>query len=88
MKTTGEKIEPFSNGFEFRGWKDRNCSLCDKYEDESTKVEEAGCKLAFYIDLGSVSDGTIPKAIADEFGCEIERGFFTNCKNKTSRKKE
>lgn len=77
-----KRVEPFSNGFEFRSWKDRNCDRCAKYENESTKIEDAGCKLAFYVDLGSASDGSIPESVATEFGCKIEKGFFTDCKKR------
>lgn len=78
---TKEKyIKPFSNGFEFRSWTTKNCDRCTKYENESTSIEKAGCKLAFSIDLGSVTDGMIPEDIASEFGCKLdERSYFTDC---------
>lgn len=79
--TEEKKIRPFSNGFEFDSWTTKNCDRCSKYENESTSIEDAGCKLAFYIDLGSVTDGTIPEHIASEFGCKLdERSYFTDCK--------
>ena len=77
-----KEIIPFSNGFEFLNWRGRNCDECSKYENESSVVENAGCELAFYIDLASVTDGAIPKLVADKFGCEIQNCFLTNCKKR------
>lgn len=79
--TEEKKIRPFSNGFEFRSWTTKNCDRCSRYENKSATIEDAGCKLAFSIDLGNVTDGTIPERIASEFGCKLdEKSYFTDCK--------
>jgi len=63
-----KQYRPFSNATEFMMWQDKNCYKCKKYESESKSEAEAGCKLAFNLDLSSVLDGTIPEWVADEIG--------------------
>lgn len=79
--TEEKKIRPFSNGFEWRSWTTKNCDRCLKYENKSTTIEDAGCRLAFSIDLGRVTDGMISENIASEFGCKLDdKLHFTDCK--------
>jgi len=67
-KRNMQKFTPFSNGTEYMSWQSHNCDQCIKYESESKTPDTAGCKLAFYIDLACVSDGTIPIDIANQIG--------------------
>jgi len=60
-------VVPFSNGTEAGYWHERNCEQCSKYEMESESEEEAGCKLAFNIDLGFMAGG-IPLWVAERIG--------------------
>ena len=69
LRTT--PVIPFSNATDAERWKDKNCYQCDNYESETTCEEEAGCKLAFYIDLGFI-EGTIPLWAARDIGCEYD----------------
>jgi len=62
-------VDIFSNATEADWWKDKNCHQCVYYESESTEPEEAGCVLAWYIDLGYIL-GEIPLWVAKEIGCE------------------
>ena len=57
---------PFSNSLEGDFFKDRNCFKCPKYESESSKVENAGCKYAFYIDMGFIT-GEVPDYLFKDF---------------------
>lgn len=61
-------VVPFSNSVNADIWSESNCHKCLKYECKSKKESEAGCKLAFYIDLGQV-EGNIPLWVAKEIGC-------------------
>jgi len=61
------QITPFSNGTEFDTWKENNCDQCKKYESESSTPEEAGCRLAFWLDMGSIS-GTVAEDVCNEIG--------------------
>ena len=54
-----KRMQPFSRGTEFMYWQERNCLQCTDYENESTEIEHAGCKLAFALDLASATDGMI-----------------------------
>jgi len=62
-------ITPFSNGTAAANWRAKNCEKCINYENESKTEEEAKCKLAFHLDLGTII-GTIPLWAAKEIGCE------------------
>jgi len=73
------RIQPFSNLTEFTSWKDKNCDRCCRYENVSTKANNARCRLAFYLDLGSVSDGTISSYTALKIGCKSFNGFDGSC---------
>lgn len=70
-----ERIIPFSRGTEYMFWQTANCDNCEKYENESVEPEQAGCKLAYYIDLASVTDGTIPKWVADRVGFTEKKNY-------------
>lgn len=61
-------VIPFSNGTEYQYWNEKNCAKCRKYESESATEEDAKCKLAFHLDLGTIS-GDIPLWAAKEIGC-------------------
>lgn len=63
-----ERITPFSNLSEFTRWTDKNCDLCNRYSNISTKKENAKCKLAFDLDLACVTDGTISLDTANKIG--------------------
>ncbi len=62
------KARPFPNGSAFNFWKSENCDKCSKYECESTSEAAAGCKMAFNLDLSSISDGEITKDVAEKIG--------------------
>jgi len=67
---------PFSNGSEFEYWHERNCSVCDKYENKSTNRDNAKCQLAFDIDY-SMATGYIPLSTANHIG--IKNGNLSDC---------
>ncbi len=75
-----KEITPFSNGTEFMWWTDRNCDHCQRYENESTKIEDAGCPLIFSIELASVTDGKITLDIAQRIGLDSNNRLSTFCK--------
>lgn len=60
-------IAPFSNGSSACSWRSANCERCPQYESESTKEEDAGCRLAFYMDIAFIT-GEIPLSVAQEIG--------------------
>jgi len=62
------KKTPFSNGSEYTYFQEQNCLQCISYECESTKIEDAGCKAAFELDLATVSDGEISIEAYDYIG--------------------
>ncbi len=64
-------VKPFSNGTEAMIWHEQNCDQCKLYENQSTDENEAGCKLAFNIDVGFIS-GEIRLEIAKEIGCKYD----------------
>lgn len=79
-------VVPFSNGTESMMWTSRNCGECLLYENESEKEEDAKCKLAFNLDLGTII-GTIPLWVAKEIGCQYNAlyqscSLFSNCRKK------
>lgn len=59
---------PFSNGTEYMSWQEHNCLQCEKYECESSTEEEAGCKLAFQLDLSTMADNVIEELTVDSIG--------------------
>lgn len=63
---------PFSNGTEYAMWQDANCHQCSKYENESTCEASAGCKLAFYLDMGALGE-EVPTEILVEVGWDAEK---------------
>ena len=71
------KVQPFSNGNEFSMWKSINCGECYRYESKSTEVEKAGCPLAFYLDIGSIT-GEIPIEVAERIGIEFDGNTFVH----------
>lgn len=68
----------FSNASECESWQSTNCYQCDKYEQESDEEENAGCPMAFHIDLGFVT-GEIPARILTQLG--YKNGDLPNCKH-------
>lgn len=72
-----EKIQPFSNLREFIYWKDKNCDECCRYSNVSSKRNNAKCKLAFDLDLASVTDGEISLNTANKIGYD---GTYLNRK--------
>lgn len=70
-----EKITPFHSGCEFADWEDSNCGKCKKFENESSSIEEAGCPYSFSLLLAYLDDGTVDKAMHDEY-----MGDDGNCK--------
>jgi len=78
-----KQLIPFSNGTEADLWQFNNCQKCSLYEDESTDISEAGCKLAFELDMGRIT-GTISEEAAQgigytEMGDKFVR-LLDNCK--------
>ena len=71
------RVTAFSNLREFISWKDNNCDQCCRYENKSTKANNARCRLAFYLDLASVDDGTISLNTANKVGYD---GTYLNAK--------
>jgi hypothetical protein len=63
---TPEPLRPFSSGFEHRAWTERNCAICPIAYD--TDKREWRCTLEAALDLASITDGTITRAIADRMG--------------------
>lgn len=72
-------VRPFSNGTEFLLWKEENCDGCIRYENKSTKASNAKCNLAFYLDLGSATDGMIPSDVALRIGVSEYNGIEMSC---------
>jgi len=70
------EVIPFSNGTEFMDWQESNCNKCVKYETESGKEEDAKCKLAFHLDLGTII-GNIPLWAAKDIGCKYNPLYQT-----------
>lgn len=69
-------VVPFSNGSEASSYTSGNCEKCIHYESESTTEEEAKCKLAFNLDLGTLT-GSIPLWVAKEIGCDYDPLYGT-----------
>lgn len=63
-----QRVNPFRNLTEFALWQSNNCGKCIRYENKSSKADNAKCRLAFYLDLASVSDGTISLLTAQKIG--------------------
>ena len=61
------EILPFSNGSQFLSWESKNCGKCPKYENESTKREDARCKYSYDLEF-SAGSGSIPISTLDYFG--------------------
>lgn len=74
------KKQIFSNGSAFTYWHIQNCDECTRYEYDSTKIENAGCKAAFEIDLGSFGSGEISDKAAEYVGFENNK-INDICKN-------
>lgn len=66
------KVQPFSNLTDFIKWKDKNCDQCLRYENKSVNVNNARCRLSFYLDLASVTDGLITSNTAIKIGVTKE----------------
>ena len=69
MKT----FRPFTNQREYLSWMEKNCYRCQRYENQSTRIEEAGCPMAFCLDLGAVGEGEIPAMYADRIGIDVDK---------------
>lgn len=67
-----KRIIPFSRLTEFIYWKSNNCDKCLRYENRSTTADNAKCRLAFYIDLASVTDGCISLITAQKIGIKSD----------------
>lgn len=78
------KVIPFSNATEFEIWQTNNCDRCCRYSNVSTKRNNAKCKLAFDIDLASVTDGRIRLKTAKEIGIQIHNGYCVTLNNRCS----
>lgn len=65
-----DQFSPFSNGSEYRYWKERNCERCTK--DYDSKTGKSHCPLEEAIAQAAAGDGTIPRAIADRIGVVAE----------------
>lgn len=74
-----KKVQPFSNLTDFIKWKDKNCDQCCRYENRSTKSNNARCRLAFYLDLASVTDGLISTTTALRIGTKEYNGIDSTC---------
>lgn len=51
-------------------WHDNNCSQCCRYENESTEVNKAKCRLAFYLDFAAIDTGEISLCTANKIGLD------------------
>ena len=87
QKNQEETMQPFSNMTECWWWKDQNCNLCEKYEDESEVIEDAGCPMAFSIDLASITDGEISLKMAKKIGLKNGQ-LVSKCKKFKEAKRE
>ena len=81
-------VRCFSNGTDAEIWQHNNCDKCVRYETKSKTIDEAKCKLAFYVDLGWI-EGSVPLWVAKEIGCEYDPlylscQFSNTCRNKTT----
>ena len=81
-------VRCFSNGTDAEIWQHNNCDKCVRYETKSKTIDEAKCKLAFYVDLGWI-EGSVPLWVAKEIGCEYDPlylscKFSNTCRNKTT----
>lgn len=63
-----QQIIPFSNLSEFDSWQSHNCDRCCRYDNTSSKRQNAKCKLAFDLDLACVSEGSISVDTAKSIG--------------------
>lgn len=79
-----KKVQPFSNLTDFIKWKYKNCDKCCRYENKSTKANNARCRLAFYLDLASVTDGMISVTTALKIGTTEFNGIHSTCTLKYS----
>ncbi len=73
------KVRPFRRLTEFMHWESNNCDKCCRYENKSTNVNNAKCRLAFYLDLASVSYGTISVLTALKIGTKYYNGIDKEC---------
>lgn len=73
------KVQPFSNLTEFINWKDKNCDQCCRYENKSTNVNNSPCRLSFYLDLASVTNGLINSNTALKIGKKEYNGIESTC---------
>lgn len=78
----GKRITPFKSGTDFMSWQSKNCDKCCRYENKSTNVNKARCRLAFYLDLASVTDGTISFKTGFKIGYKSYNGISGTCELK------
>ena len=71
------KVTPFSNGSDYWHWQSKNCSECINYDNESKTEKEAKCPIAFFLDLASVTDGTISLSIAKAMGVKTYNPLYS-----------
>ncbi len=70
-----KRIRPFSSGTELLDWTTRNCDRCAKYvlrTDTETGWNTNECNIVNAIADGQWGDGTIPAAIAERKGTEVD----------------
>lgn len=70
----------FSNSTEYAAWIDINCCECEKYNPESTLIEET-CDIEFQMAMAYLDDGTMDQHYVDRIGGFIGL-FLSNCKEK------
>lgn len=74
MKNKETYIIPFSNGSEFWNWRENNCEICDSNTCDYTNYDNADephkddCIFKIAMELGSISEGTIPLNTAEWVG--------------------
>jgi hypothetical protein len=66
-----ERIRPFSNGFEWDCWQERNCEVCPLAYNE--RARRYDCEIQEALDLASIDDGTISAVIATKMGFPGDR---------------
>ena len=69
-------VVPFSNGTEAMIYSESNCHKCINYSDEDKDEDKAKCKLAFHLDMGTIT-GNIPLWVAKEIGCNYDPLYGT-----------
>lgn len=76
----------FSNGTDFLLWQEDNCCQCSKYENISTCEAEAGCKLAFHLDMAACGGEEVPQRTIDAIGYDAEKNRINRVCNQINKK--